>query len=324
MTFAIVMRQPGPAQVLQLEPVALAPLRADEVRLRHTAIGVNFHDVYVRTGLYQTLALPGTPGIEAAGIVQHVGADVTQWRPGDRVAYISRDYGAYAQERHIAADQLVRLPDGISDVTAASALLKGLTAQVLLHKVYAVQPGDWVLVHAAAGAVGTLLCQWARQLGARVIGTVGSDAKRAWATAAGCHHVINYRQQDFVAAVHHITEGAGVQVAYDAIGKDTFTGSLGCLGPCGHLVNYGQASGPVAAIAPSALFAKSNVLSRPSVFQHLRTPALRQAAATSLLEMLQNGGLQVPPSLQFPLREAAAAHRALEDRQRTQPVVLIP
>lgn len=324
MSFAIVMRRPGPAEVLQLESVTLPVLRPDAVRLRHTAIGVNFHDVYVRSGLYQTLPLPGIPGIEAVGVVQEVGTHVTQWQPGDRVGYITRQYGAYAQERHIAADQLLRLPDAVDDVTAASMLLKGLTAQVLLHKVHAVQAGDWVLVHAAAGAVGSLLCQWAQQLGARVIGTVGSDAKRPRASAAGCSHVLNYREQDFVAAVHQITNGAGVQVAYDAVGKDTFTGSLQCLAPCGQLVNFGQSSGPVAPVALSDLFVKSNVLSRPSVFQHLRTPAMLLAAASSLFETLQTGGLQMPPSLEFALQDTARAHLALEDRQRTQPIVLIP
>ena len=324
MPHAIVMRTPGAPSVLQWEAVALSPLQPHEVRLRHTAIGVNYHDVYVRSGLYQTLKLPGIPGLEAAGVVQEVGSAVTHLQPGQRVAYLTRQYGAYAEERTIAADLLVPLPDGISDSAVASSFLKGLTAQVLVRTVYPVQPGDWVLVHAAAGGVGTLLCQWAHQLGAQVIGTVGSPEKIALAQAAGCAHVVNYREENFVARVKAITAGAGVQVAYDSVGKDTFLGSLECLAPCGHLANFGQSSGPVAPIEVSQLFAKSNVLSRASVFQHVRTPQLLARAAASLFEAIKNGTLRLGESRAFALRDAAKAHAALEDRERTQSLVLLP
>lgn len=324
MPHAIVMRTPGGPEVLQLEPVTVGAPQPHEVRLRHTAIGVNFHDVYVRSGLYQTLKLPGIPGIEAVGVVQELGSAVTGLRTGDRVAYMTRQYGAYAQERTIAADLLVPLPEGISDGVAASSFLKGLTAQVLVRTVYPVQAGDWVLVHAAAGGVGSLLCQWASQLGARVIGTVGSAEKIALAEAAGCRHVINYREENFVQRVKTLTAGGGVQVAYDSVGKDTFLGSLECLAPCGHLANFGQSSGPIAPIEVSMLFAKSNVLSRASVFQHVRTPALLQRAAIQLFEAMLNSTLHIAPSMEFALADAAAAHTALQARERTQSIVLIP
>ncbi len=222
MTSAIVMHATGGPDVLQWEPVEVAGMQAHEVLLRHTAVGVNYHDAYVRSGLYKTLALPGIPGIEAAGVVEAVGKDVQDFKAGDRVAYVTRQYGAYAERRVIAADLLVQLPDAVTDIAAASSLLKGLTAQMLVQRVYAVSEGDWVLVHAAAGGVGTLMCQWARHLGAKVIGTVGSAEKVPLAFAAGCHSVVRYREEDFVARVREITGGAGVQVAYDAVGKDTF------------------------------------------------------------------------------------------------------
>jgi len=324
MSFAIVMHHSGAAEVLRFEPVELPDILPNEVRLSHTAIGVNFHDIYVRSGQYQTLSLPGIPGIEAVGVVQKVGAKVKNVKCGDRVVYITRQYGAYAEERNIAADILVRLPDDINDVTASSIFLKGLTAQVLLHQVHRVKQGDWILVHAAAGAVGSLLCQWAHHLGAKVIGTVGSDAKRVWAEAAGCNYVINYRQQDFATAVHSITNGAGVQVAYDAVGKDTFTGSLNCLAPCGQLVNFGQSSGTAPPVEMSTLFKKSNALSRPSVFQHLRTPELLQESANCLFDAIRIGTLKIHGCLQFQLCDAALAHQELENRERTKPIILIP
>ncbi len=322
MTSAIVMHATGGPDVLQWEAVELAEMQAHEVLLRHTAIGVNYHDTYVRSGLYKTLALPGIPGIEAAGVVEAVGSDVRDFKPGDRVAYVTRQYGAYAQRRVIAADLLVPLPDTMSDLVAASSLLKGLTAQMLVRRVYAVSEGDWVLVHAAAGGVGTLLCQWARHLGAQVIGTVGSPEKVPLAFAAGCHSVLRYREEDFVARVREITGGAGVQVVYDGVGKDTFLGSMECLAPFGHLANYGQASGAVPAFEVSMLFPKSNSLSRPSVFQHVRTPRLLREAARHYFAACQDGALDIPESQSLALRDAAKAHALLEDRSRLRALVL--
>jgi NADPH2:quinone reductase len=272
MPFAIVMHAPGGPDVLNFEEVSVPQPQSHEVVVRHTAIGVNFHDAYVRSGAYKTLELPGVPGIEAAGVIEAVGAEVTDFRPGDRVAYVTKSYGAYAEKRVIGQDSLVLLPPNVSDEVVAAILLKGLTARVLIEQVYRVQKGDWVLVHAAAGGVGLLLCQWARHLGARVIGTVSTQRKAEAASKAGCESVIISREEDFVARVLDITAGEGVQVAYDSVGKDTFFGSLQCLAPCGHLANFGQASGAVAPFEVSQLFPKSNSLSRPNVMEHLRTP----------------------------------------------------
>lgn len=322
MPSAIVLHQAGPPENLSLEQVTVHGPLPGEVRLRHTAVGVNFHDTYVRSGSYQTLALPGIPGIEGVGIVTELGGEVRHLNVGDRVAYIHLGYGAYAEERCLPAEAAIRLPTDIGDQVAAATFLKGLTAQVLLHSVYAVKPGDWVLVHAATGGVGSLLSQWASHLGARVIGTVGSEQKVELAQHYGCHHVIQYREQDFVAQVKDITGGAGVQVAYDAVGKDTFLGSLACLAPCGHLANYGQASGPVPPFEVSTLFPKSNSLSRPNVFQHLRSTEKLRAAAATLFKALSDGILQPGHITRFELAEAAQAHREMESRSRQGSVIL--
>lgn len=322
MPSAIVLHQAGPPENLKFEPVPVSALMPGEIRIRHTAVGVNFHDIYVRSGLYKTLTLPGIPGIEGVGVVVEVGSDVQHLNTGDRVAYIYTGYGAYSEERTLPAELALPLPTGLDDRMVAATLLKGLTAQVLLHEVYAVKAGDWVLVHAAAGGVGSLLCQWASHLGAQVIGTVGSEHKVELARRNGCHHVIQYRHEDFVARVNDITNGEGVQVAYDAVGKDTFLGSLACLASCGHLANYGQASGPVPPFEVSALFPKSNSLSRPSVFQHLRTPAKLRAATAALFQALQDGILQPGHIATFKLAEAAQAHHEMESRSRQGSVIL--
>lgn len=324
MPSAIVMHTIGGPEVLRLVSVDVPPPQSHEVLIRHTAIGVNYHDAYVRSGLYRTLPLPGIPGMEAVGVVEAVGTAVTDFQCGDRVAYLTKSYGAYAEQRTIDASALVSLPTNVSDDVAASSLLKGLTAQVLVENVYAVRANDWVLVHAAAGGVGSLLCQWASHLGANVIGTVGSQQKVEVAIAAGCSHVILYREEDFVARVRQITGGEGVQVAYDAVGKDTFFGSLECLAPCGHLANFGQASGLVPPFEVSRLFPKSNTLSRPSVFQHLRSTQKLRNAADSLFRVFSQDVLKAPASLVFPLHDAAKAHWALESRDRTQPILLKP
>ncbi|MEQ9122190.1 MAG: quinone oxidoreductase, partial [Alphaproteobacteria bacterium] len=244
MADAIVMRTPGGPEVLRLEQVEVGAPGPGQVRLEQTAIGVNFHDCYVRSGLYRTLALPGVPGLEAAGVVTDIGAGVAVFAPGDRVTYFTSGYGGYANARTIDASLLVKVPDGVDDRMAAAVLLKGLTVRMLIADVHPIGPGMTILVHAAAGGVGLLLCQWAARLGARVIGTAGSAEKAALARAAGCDAVVLYREEDFVARVMALTDGRGVEVAYDSVGRDTFTGSLDCLAERGHLVNFGQASGP--------------------------------------------------------------------------------
>ncbi|NYT23725.1 quinone oxidoreductase [Alcaligenaceae bacterium] len=321
---AIVLREAGDADQLRLEDVDVTPPGNGQVQVRHTAIGVNFHDVYVRSGLYKTLPLPGVPGLEAAGVVTAVGPGATRYAPGDRVAYLTRQYGAYATERVIDEDLLVPVPDTISDEVAATHLVKGLTAYALSHDVYAIKPRDRVLVHAAAGGVGSLLCQWAAAKGATVIGTVGSQEKAEAARRNGCEHVILYREEDFVARVAEITHDEGVQVAYDSVGKDTFFGSLACLAPLGHLANFGQASGPVPPFEVSQLFPKANSVSRMSVFVHCRHADIRRQVAERLFAALHDGTLNPGLIQKFSLADAPAAHRALESRERLGSLLLVP
>ena len=321
---AIILRQPGQPDVLQLENVDVPPPGPGQVQIRHTAIGVNFHDVYVRSGLYNTLSRPGIPGIEAVGVITAVGAEVSGYTPGDRVAYITRQYGAYAGERVIDAEQLIPVPAEIPDEVVAGHLLKGLTAYALTHDVYAVQSGDYVLVHAACGGVGRLITQWAASKGATVVGTVGTQEKADIASKLGCAHVIQYRNEDFVLRVKEITAGEGVRVAYDSVGKDTFAGSLECLAPSGHLANFGQASGPVPPLEVSRLFPKSNSLSRISVFVHFRNLERRREVAQLLFTALMDGTLEPGLVERFSLANAGDAHRRLESRERTGSVVLIP
>ncbi len=295
-----------------------------EVRLRQSAVGVNYHDVYIRDGSYAAwMELPGIPGVEAAGVVEAAG-EGAGFAPGDRVAYITPRYGAYASERLIEASRLVRLPAGIEEATAAAAMVKGLTAWLLLHRVHQVQRGERILVHAAAGGVGRILCAWANRLGAEVIGTVGSPAKAALARQSGCHHTILYREEDVVQRVAALTEGRGVTVAYDLVGRDTFSGSLACLAPLGHMVSFGQSSGPAEPVAMSALATRSLTVSRPVVFHYLADPAVREQAASALFGAIAGGTVTVEIAGSFPLTEAAAAHRVLEARGSTGSLLLLP
>jgi NADPH:quinone reductase len=324
MPLAIVIHEPGGPDVLLPETVAVGDPREGELRVRQTAIGVNFHDVYVRSGLYRTLRLPGIPGIEAAGLVEAVGPGVDGFSPGDRIAYFSAHYGAYAEVRLLRAEHVLHLPDGLDDRTAAAALVKGLTAQILLRQVHRVDADDCVLIHAASGGVGRLLCQWARHLGATVIATVGSEAKAAEARRCGAGHTILYRDENFVERVRDITNGRGVEVAYDSVGRDTFAGSMECLALRGHLVNFGQSSGPVEPFQVALLSAKSNTVSRPILFHYTGERATLEAMAAELFQALSVGILDVGLPRTFPLAEASEAHRALEARQTSGSVLLIP
>lgn len=324
MTQAIVLRSPGDAGVLRLEPISVGTPGPGELRLRQTAIGVNFHDVYVRNGLYRTLPLPGIPGIEAVGVIEAVGPDAGEFRVGDRVGYVSAGYGAYAAERLLPATMAIPLPDWLDDRIAAAVLVRGLTVQVLTRMVHAVRAGDRVLVHAAAGGVGRMLCQALRALGAQVIGTAGSPEKAVIARAAGCDAVILYRQEDFVARVHDLTAGRGVAVAYDSVGRDTFLGSLECLAVRGHLVNFGQASGAVPPFEVARLAARSTSLSRPILFHYLTDRAERDALVGWLFDALRAGVLSIEGGTTFPLAQAGSAHAALESRQAAGPIILLP
>ena len=324
MAQAIVIHQPGGPGVLRPQTITVGKPGPNELRIRQTAIGVNFHDVYVRSGLYQTLALPGIPGIEAVGIVEETGSQVNNFTVGDRIGYITRSYGVYASERLLPADLAIRLPDSISDDLAATLLLKGLTAEMLVKQVHPVKPGERVLVHAAAGGVGRLLCQWASHLGATVIGTVGNAQKAELARQAGCAHTILYREENVVEQVLDITNGKGVNVAYDSVGKDTFQGSLDSLAICGHLVNFGQSSGSVAPFEVSALFAKSNSLTRPSVFHYARERHMLDSMSHNLFKALEQGAIKAEPGMAFALADAAKAHEMLESRERTGALLLKP
>lgn len=324
MTNAILVEQTGGPDMLRWRPVEPGRPGPGQALIRHTAIGLNFIDVYYRTGLYPA-PLPFTPGMEAAGIVEEVGEGVTDLLPGDRVGYGQSPLGAYAERRLIPADKLIRLPDWVGDDMAAAMLLQGLTAQYLLRQTFHVKPRDTILIHAAAGGVGLLVSQWANALGAVVIGTVGSPEKAALATAHGCHHVILYREEDMVARVREITGGQGVDVVYDGVGKDTFERSLDCLRRRGLMVSYGNASGPVPSFDIGLLNRKGGLfLTRPSVQHYAGTRTELLSMAEDLFTVIKNGQVKVNIHQRFPLCEAADAHRALESRATTGATILIP
>jgi NADPH:quinone reductase len=324
MTRVIRMSEHGGPEVFQPGEVDLPAPGPGKLRLRQVAIGVNYHDVYVRSGLYQTLALPGVPGIEAVGVVEQVGEGVTNVGPGDRIGYITGQYGCYAEARNLDAALAVKIPASITDVQAAATLMKAFTVAVLVHRAHRIDAAQTVLVHAAAGGVGQLLCSWASSFGATVIGTVGSTEKVEIARAHGAHHVILYREEDVAARVAEVTGGAGVAAAYDAVGADTFEGSVAALGFEGHLVGYGQASGPVPPFAMSLLASRSLSVSRPIVFHYLRTPAKLAEIGALVFDAFERRVIRPIEPLVLPLEQAAEAHRVLEARQSPGGIVLVP
>jgi NADPH2:quinone reductase len=324
MNHAIRIHAHGGTDCLRWEAVDPGIPGPGEVLLRQTACGLNYIDVYQRDGLYPAGELPAVLGMEAAGVVEAVGSGVTGWQPGDRVAY-PMCQGAYAEYRVIPADRLVRLPDSVSERQAAAIMLKGLTAHYLLFRSYPVRAGDDILVYAAAGGVGLLLCQWARHLGARVIGCVGSEAKAELALANGCHDVILYREEEVPARVRALTDGDGVAAVYDSVGRATFSDSLDSLRPFGYLVSYGNASGPVEAFNPAVLAAKGSLyLTRPTLATHIATRALLDEGAARLFEAVTDGLLHIQINQTYPLRETARAHSDLEQRRTTGSTVLLP
>lgn len=325
MTRAIRIHETGGPEVLRWEDVDVPAPGPGEVRLRQTAVGLNYIDVYHRTGLYPVASLPAVLGMEAAAVVEAVGANVAAPKVGDRVAYASPPIGAYAEARIMPADRLVVLPKTIDDRQAAAMMLKGMTAEYLLRRTYRVQAGDPVLVHAAAGGVGLILCQWAKHLGALVIGTAGSDEKAATARAHGCDHVIVYSRQAFAPRVRELTGGEGVAVVYDSVGKDTFEGSLDCLRPMGMMVSFGNASGPVPAFQPALLSAKGSLfLTRPTLMHYTAKPKDLQQSAADLFAVVAAGHVRIDIGQTFPLADAALAHRDLEARRTTASTVLLP
>ncbi|GAA3902862.1 quinone oxidoreductase [Sphingomonas limnosediminicola] len=321
MPHAIRVHQTGGPEVLKWEEIEVGKPGPGQVRLRQEAAGLNFIDVYHRTGLYPQ-PLPFTPGVEGAGVVVAVGDGVKGLKEDDRVAY-GGPIGGYAEDRLIDADRLVKLPDTISSEQAAAMMLQGMTAQMLLRSVHRVQAGETILVQAAAGGVGLILCQWAKELGATVIGTVGSDEKAELARAHGCDYPIVYTRQDFVAEVARITDGNKVPVVYDGVGKDTFMKSLDCLARRGMMVSYGNASGPVEPFPTTILAQKGSLfLTRPTLYDYAITRAELETSANELFDIVASGKVKVEIKQRFALKDAAEAHRALEARKTSGSTVL--
>ena len=324
MAKAIRIHQVGGPEVLRFEDVDVGAPGPGQARVRHTAIGVNYIDTYHRSGLYK-VALPSGIGSEGAGVVEAVGAGVDFVKPGDRVAYSGGPLGAYSSERVIPADRLVRIPDGISDQAAATLMLKGLTVQYLFRQTYQLKQGDTILFHAAAGGVGLIACQWARALGVTMIGTVGSDEKAALARENGCTHTIVYTRENFVERVKALTDGKGVPVVYDSVGRDTFPASLDCLQPRGLFVSFGNASGPITAFDITLLAQKGALYAtRPTLFTYAAKRADLVAMCDDLFALVLQGKIRSEPRQRFPLAEASEAHRALESRGTVGATILVP
>ncbi len=324
MTKAIRMLKTGGPEVMEYVDVDVPAPGPGEASIRQMACGLNYIDVYYRTGLYPQ-PLPGGLGMEGAGVVDAVGAGVTHVRPGDRVAYAGRPPGAYAQARVLPADILVKLPESIGFDTAAAMMLQGLTVQYLFRRTFHLQGGETILFHAAAGGVGLIACQWARALGVTMIGTVGSDEKAELAKAHGCVHTINYNKENFVERVKEITEGVGVPVVYDSIGADTFTGSLDCLSPLSMMVSYGSASGPVPPFGLNELASRGSLfITRPSLFSYIAKRNDLETMAAELFGMVEGGKIRIDINQRYELQNAAQAHRDLEARRTTGSSILIP
>lgn len=324
MVKAIRVHELGGPEVLKWEDVELGNPKDGEIRVKNKVIGLNFIDIYFRKGVYKAAAFPFTPGMEAVGVVTAVGPGLTGRKVGDIVAYAGGVMGAYAEEQILPADKVVPVPPSIDPIVVASILLKGMTAQFLLRRCFKVERGHTVLVHAAAGGVGSLLCQWANALGATVIGTVSTKEKAAQAKDDGCHHVIIYKEEDFVTRVNEITSGQGVEVVYDSVGKDTFQGSLDCLKTRGYMVSFGQSSGSPDPVPLSALAVKSLFLTRPSMMHYTMTRDELLETAGEVFANVASGVLRVRVNHTYPLSQAAQAHTDLESRKTSGSVVLIP
>jgi NADPH2:quinone reductase len=322
---AIRIHEAGGPEVMRLEEIELGRPGPGQVRLRNTAVAVNYRDVCIRSGIHKLESFPSGVGIESAGIVEAIGADVSGISPGDRVACVAGPDGAYADARIVPAARVVVLPDGIDERTAAAMMIRGMTARYLIHDTHRLQAGETILLHAAAGGVGMILSQWANHLGATVIGTVGTDEKAAAARRNGCDHVIVYSREDFVERVRAITGGKGVDVVYDAVGKATFEGSLQCLQRRGLMVSFGEASGHPGPVAPARLgHLGSLYLTHPSLPDYTSTRAELLATANDLFAMVLGGHIRIDTQKAYPLSEAVQAHRDFEGRQTIGSIILIP
>jgi len=324
MSKAIRIHSHGGPEVMRWEDVPTPEPGPHEVLVKHAAVGLNFIDVYIRTGLYKAPNMPITPGMEGAGTVTALGPGVTEFAVGDRVAYGTGPAGAYSTQRVVGVDRLVKLPDGIDFITAAAMMLQGMTAYYLLHRTRALKAGETILLHAAAGGTGLIICQWAKHLGAQVIGVVSTEAKAELARSHGAAHVL-VGTQNLASEVKRITGGAMVPVVYDSVGRDTFLQSLDCLAPLGMMVSFGSASGPVGSVDLGLLAAKGSLfLTRPSLATYVAHPPELEQASRALFEVVLSGAVKIDVKQTFPLREAAEAHRALEARQTTGSIVLLP
>ena len=324
MTKAIRCFSNGGPEVMEYVDVEVGEPGAGEARVKHHAIGLNYIDVYFRTGLYPQ-PLPSALGMEGAGVIEAVGPNVTHVKPGDRVAYATRPPGAYAEARVMPAADLVKLPDSISFETAAAMMLQGLTVQYLFHRTFPLKGGETILFHAAAGGVGLIACQWARALSVNMIGTVGSDEKGELAKAHGCTHVINYNKENFVERVKQLTGGKGVPVVYDSIGKDTFLNSLDCLAPLGTMVSYGSASGPVPPFSLNELASRGSLfITRPTLFTYAAKRSDLEAMAADLFRMVESGKVKIEINQRYALKDVQQAHRDLESRKTTGSTIILP
>lgn len=324
MTKAIRIEQIGGPEVMQWVDVDVGEPGAGEIRVKHHAVGLNYIDVYFRTGLYQQ-PLPGSLGMEAAGVIEAVGTGVEGFKVGDRVAYATRPPGAYCEVRVMSAAGVVKLPDAISFEQGAAMMLQGMTAQYLLRRTYPVRAGQTILIHAAAGGVGLIACQWAKALGATIIGTVGSDEKAELARAHGCDHPIIYTRENFAERVREITGGAGVPVVYDSIGRDTFAGSLDSLAPLGMMISFGNASGPLAPIDSAALASRGSLFfTRPTLFSYIAKREDLEHSAQELFDVVLSGQVKIGINQTYALKDVAQAHQALEERRTTGSTILLP
>ena len=321
---AMCVTEPGPPEVLEWTPQHLEKPLPIDIVVRHEAIGVNFHDIYVRSGAYRTMPYPGVPGIEASGVVEEVGDAVVGLNVGDRIAYITSLYGAYATRRILPAALALPLPGDISHEIAAAVLLKGLTADMLLTRLRVLEAGAVVVVHAAAGGVGQILTQMAKSLGIAVIGAVSSLAKAGVVRELGCDHVVLYGDNQLLDCVRDVTDGRGADMVFDGVGAATYETSIDCLRPFGHLALFGQASGPVPPIELARLAQNSLSVSRPVVFHHVQDPGRYRASAERVFKLVRSGAIKVAPPNRYPLREAAAAHRLLESGATSGSTILIP
>ena len=312
---AIVLRKYGNSDQLKLEDVEIKKPSEDELLLKQTAIAVHFHDIYVRTGLYKTLSLPGIPGLEAVGVVEEIGKGVSDFSPGDRVGYIDRNYGAYATNRVVNKKLCFKVPDFISDEIIATNFSRAITVQMLMEMVTQVRASDTILITAVTGGVGKIFAQWAKSLGVQVIGTVGSKEKLALGKSFGCDYTLTYDQPDFIDEIFDITNGKGVDKVFDSVGKDTFENSLKSVSICGHIINFGQSSGPIDPVQMSLLAAKSLTISRPIIFDYISERETYIKMVQSVFNAFKNGNIKTPTLTPYSLKDAYLAHDMLESRK---------